>query len=179
MQGLFNIRNLWRLAPYAFFCALMVGGAQAVAQDEVRFQRSNHLISDLDTALSVYRDVLGLKLVAVRALPKGGYAYELFQLPAEADLRFAVLSSDSQSNILALTEVKNTSFFEAGGQSALSRVGIVLEVQDFDGVIARAKTAGLTMFAENAFTTSDGGAGRQQGLLDFDHNLIVIYQIIK
>lgn len=174
-----NIRNFWRFAYYAIFFASIFLGPQAAAQDQVRFQRSNHLVSDLDTALGVYRDVLGLTLVAVRDLPKGGYAYELFQLPAEADLRFAVFSTATQPNIVALTEVKNISLFEVADQPGASRVGVVLETQDFDGVIARAKTAALKVFSENAFATADGRKGRQQGFLDFDGNLIVVYQIIE
>lgn len=150
---------------------------QVSADDQVRFQRSNHLVSDLDQAFRVYRDVLGLKPEAVRTLPRGGYAYDLFQIPATATLRFAVFSSPSQDNILALTEVKGVDAQEHQEPFRFPRVAIVLESPDFDSVITRAVGEGLTLFDENAFVTSDGLPGRQRGFHDHDGNLIVIYKI--
>lgn len=170
-----------------YFASIMLllsfmGGLPAAAgADEptsaVRFQRTNHLVADLEKALRVYRDVLGMTLVAVRDLPADGYAYEIFQVPRSATLRFAVLATPSQSNVVALTEVKGLEAEAAHIQPHLPRSGIVLEFADFDGVIERAKREGLRVFEENLLKTSDGRMGRQQGFIDHDNNLIVAYVI--
>ncbi len=149
----------------------------AYADDGIRFQRSNHLVSNLDRAFRVYRDVLGLKLEAVRTLPRGGYAYDLFQIPSTAALRFAVFSSPSQENILALTEVRGVDGLDHQEPFRFPRMAIVLESREFDTVIRRAEGEGLMLFDENAFTTSDGRSGRQRGFHDHDGNLIVVYKI--
>lgn len=172
-----DIPYLPRLIVSAAFLVASVFGSAVFADDQVRFQRSNHLVSDLDQAFRVYRDVLGLKLEAVRALPRGGYAYDLFQVPATATLRFAVFSSPSQKNILALTEVKEAGELTLQEPFRFPRVAIVIESPDFDNVINRAMGEGLMLFDENAFVASDGRRGRQRGFHDHDGNLIVVYKI--
>lgn len=172
-----DIPRLRHLVASAIFLAASLCTPQVFADDQMRFQRSNHLVSDLDRSLRVYRDVLGLKLEAVRTLPRGGYAYDLFQIPATATLRFAVFSSPSQKNILALTEVKEAGELPHQEPFRFPRVAIVLESPDFDHVIRRAEVEGLTLFDENAFATSDGRPGRQRGFHDHDGNLIVVYKI--
>ncbi len=172
-----DITGAWCLVVGVAFLTACLFTSTAYADDQVRFQRSNHLVSDLDQAFRVYRDVLGLNLEAVRTLPLGGYAYDLFQIPATAALRFAVFSSPSQKNILALTEVRGVDGLDHHEHFRFPRVAIVLESPEFDTVIRRAEGEGLMLFDENAFTTSDGRPGRQRGFHDHDGNLIVVYKI--
>ncbi len=149
----------------------------SVSAESIRLQRPNLLVGDLDNALSLYRDVLRFKLEAVRDLPEGGYAYELFEIPSTASLRFAVLSSGSQINVLALTEVTGPGSLMPLSGDARPGAGLVLEVSDFDLIFEKLEQMGLKVLAENAFQTSDGLSGRQRGFRDYDGNLIILYTL--
>lgn len=142
----------------------------------VRFQRSNYIVSDLDKALPVYCDVLGLELVFVKDSAEDSYSYEVFQIDRKAKMRFAVLAAPGQPNVMALTELKG---IELPAQPLPNRSAIVLECVDFDGVAERAKAAGLKVFEESVLETKDGRKGREGGFLDHDGNLIVIYLILE
>ena len=142
----------------------------------VRFQRSNYVVEDMDRALPVYTDVLGLDLVFVKDSAEDSYSYEVFQIDRAAKMRFAVLGTAEQPNVMALTELKG---IEIPEMPLPSRSAIVLECTDFDGVMSRAKAAGLTVFEEGSLETKDGRKGRELGFLDHDGNLIVIYLILE
>lgn len=142
----------------------------------VRFQRANYVVSDLDRALPVYCDVLGLEVVFIKDSAEDSYSYEVFQIDKKADMRFAVLAAPGQPNVMALTELKGIDLPE---MPLPSRSAIVLECTDFDGVLARAKAAGLKVFEESVLETKDGRKGREGGFLDHDGNLIVIYLILE
>lgn len=142
----------------------------------VRFQRANYVVSDLDRALPVYTDVLGLDLVFVKDSAEDSYSYEVFQIDRAAKMRFAVLGTPTQPNCMALTELTGIELKET---PLPSRSAIVLECTDFDGVMERAKAAGLKVFEEGSLVTKDGRKGRELGFLDHDGNLIVIYLILE
>ena len=142
----------------------------------VRFQRANYIVRDLDRALPVYTDVLGLDLVFVKESAEDSYSYEVFQIDRAAKMRFAVLGTPTQPNCMALTELKD---IELADVPLPNRSAIVLECTDFDGVMNRAKAAGLTVFEEGNLVTKDGRKGRELGFLDHDGNLIVIYLILE
>ena len=73
---------------------------------------------------------------------------------------------------MALTEVPGLP-----AQATPRRSTIVMEAADFDGVVARAEAGGFQVFPEERLLTHDGRVGREQGLLDGDGNLAVIYRI--
>lgn len=158
----------------AFLLTLFTTGVSA---EGVRFQRSNLLVGDLGKALSLYRDVLRFKLEAVRDLPAGGYAYDLFEIPSASSLRFAVLSSKSQINVLALTEVTGPGTLMPLSGDARPGSGLVMEVSDFDLIFVKLEQMGLKTLVENAFQTSNGRNGRQRGFRDYDGNLIILYTL--
>ncbi len=140
----------------------------------VRLQRANYVVSDLDRALRVYQGILGLKVVSLNELEEGDYGYEVFGVDSGAKIRAATLSSATQPRVMGLTEVKGVEMRPA---SLPYRAAIVLDVVDFDDVIAQARDEGLEVFSVNRLETRDGRKGRQQGFLDHDGHLIVIYKL--
>ena len=49
------------------------------------------LVADLDRSLTLYRDCLGFRLDYVGEADADSYLYKVFQLPAEAKMRFAAV----------------------------------------------------------------------------------------
>ena len=75
---------------------------------------------------------------------------------------------------MALTEITNVPLSAVPHPR---RSAIVLEVDDPDAVMAQAQALGLKVYDEAVLLTKDGRRGREIGIVDFDDNLVVIYQI--
>ncbi|MEO0577144.1 MAG: VOC family protein [Pseudomonadota bacterium] len=140
----------------------------------VRFQRANFVVADLDRALAFYRDVLGFTVEYRLGHNPESYSFDVFDIPTDATIGFATLSTESQQRVMALTEIRSGSMQPAPHPR---RSAIVLEVADPDAVIAGARDLGLTVYDEEILKTQDGREGREIGIVDFDDNLIVIYNI--
>jgi len=142
--------------------------------DGVRFQRGNHVVSDLDRALTFYCGILGMTLDFRKDSAPDSYSYPVFGIPREARLRFAVLNTPTQPRVMALTEVRGVPL---PPQALPRRSAIVLHIPELERVAAAARRAGLEVFPEQRLVTNDGRVGREVGIVDFDGNLVVIYHI--
>ncbi len=138
-----------------------------------RFQRGNFLVSDLDRALSFYVDILGFELTFSKDSEPDSYSYDVFEIPKDRKLRFAVLSSPTQPRVMALTEVSG----ENDAPALPRRSAIVVEIPEIDEVVEKCAAAGLKVYAEDHLITQDGREGREIGIVDYDGNLVVIYYI--
>jgi len=142
---------------------------------QVRFQRANFLVRDLERALAFYRDILGLELEHMHESQEDSYSYPVFDIDRRARLRFALLSAPGQPRVLALTEVRAVEIMPCPSPR---RSAIVLDVIDVDGVVSKSTAAGLTVYPEVRLVTHDGRTGREVGIVDADGNLVLIYTIL-
>ena len=141
----------------------------------MRFQRANFVVRDLEESLKFYRDVLGFEVAFTKESAADSYSYPVFEIPRDRAMRFAVLSTESQLRVMALTEV-------AGDLPAVPhprRSAIVLEIPNIDGVVSGARKLGLQVYDEEHLVTQDGREGREVGIVDADDNLVVIYFITQ
>lgn len=143
------------------------------ANDYLRFQRGNFIVKDIDKSLTFYRDVLGFELAFIKDSPDDSYSYPVFEIDESHKMRFAVLSTEEQVRVMALTEVPAS--LEPVPHPR--RAAIVLEVGDVDAVCDGARAAGCHVYDEEELHTHDGRVGREVGIVDFDDNLVVIYKI--
>ncbi len=141
--------------------------------DYLRFQRGNFLVRDIEQSLQLYRDVLGFEVAFVKDSPDDSYSYPVFEIDKKDKLRFAVLNTESQVRVMALTEVPA----ELAPVPHPRRSAIVLEVGDVDAVCDGARDIGCHVYEEEELHTHDGRIGREVGIVDFDDNLVVIYKI--
>lgn len=139
-----------------------------------RLQRTTYVVSDVEKSLKFYRDVLGYKVDFIKPYGKGTYPYDIFDLAPEVDLDFYVLGTHEQPKSLGLLGVRNSKPQQAECQR---RCCLIINVSDFDGVIEGAHKLGLKLYDEYPLETHDGRQGREQGILDFDGNLTVVYSI--
>ena len=140
----------------------------------VRFQRANFVVSDLERALSFYRDILGMTIEFTKESEPDSYSYPVFEIDREAKLNFAVLNTETQPRVMALTEIRG---IDLPPSRHPRRSAIVLDVENIDGVVSAARKAGLHVYPEEELLTNDGRTGREVGIVDFDDNLVVIYHI--
>ena len=130
----------------------------------------------LDRALVLYRDVLGMQIAFIKDSEPDSYSYPVFEIDPRASLRFAVLSTEKQERVMALTEIKGV---ELPKVQSPRRSAIVLNIDDVDGVVQRATRHGFFVYDEERLETQDGRIGREVGIVDQDDNLVVIYNITQ
>lgn len=141
----------------------------------IRFQRANFVVADIDRSLMFYQGVLGFELVFIKDSAQDSYSYDVFEIDGSQKMRFAVLSTPEQANVMALTEVPDVKpIVEMPRRSA-----IILEIVEIDRVVKEALALGLKVYDEDKLITKDGREGREIGIVDFDGNLVVIYLITK
>lgn len=138
-----------------------------------RFQRGNFVVSDLDRALSFYCDILGFEVAFSKDSEPDSYSYDVFEIPKDKKLRFAVLSSPTQPRVMALTEISGT----LQAAETPRRSAIVVEIPEIDEVVEKCNAAGLKVYEEDHLITRDEREGREVGVVDYDGNLVVIYYI--
>lgn len=138
----------------------------------VRLQRANFLVSDMQRALKFYVDVLGMEVAFFKEGRDTSYSHKVFALDSTKRIKFAALNTPTQPRVMALTEVPGLPRLPEPRRST-----IVLDVEDVDAVVARAKAGGYEVFDEEKLVTHDGRIGREIGMLDADGNLTVIYHI--
>lgn len=141
----------------------------------VEFRRANLVVTDIDRALQVYRDVLGFMVDGVSESSPQSYSYPVFQFPQQAKLRFATLSTNSQLRTLALTEVKGVTI-ERPPVPHLA--ALVIRVDDIEAVILAVRALGLDTVPPIRAETPEGDGFVEQAFVDFDGHLIVLYQLL-
>ncbi len=140
----------------------------------VRFQRANFVVKSIQQSLRLYRDVLGFEVAFTQGHNPASYSFPVFEIPAQAQLGFCVLSTATQERVMALTEIADVQLAPVPHPR---RSAIVLETADPERIMAEARALGLHVYEEGKLVTKDGREGREIGIVDFDDNLIVIYKI--
>jgi len=144
-----------------------------MTKPRLRFQRANFLVADIDLALKFYRDVLGFETVFIKESEADSYSYDVFAIERDKPMRFCVLRTEDQPNVMALTEVKDL----RPSTQTPRRAGIILEDTEILSSVTKAKSLGLTVYREDHLITKDGREGVEYGIVDFDGNLVVLYLI--
>ncbi len=151
--------------------------AQSAAQGTaaaVQIKRPNLIVSDLDRALTVYRDILGFTVFAVDASGPDSYSYPVFLFPKEAKLRMATLNTATGVRILALTEITGSPL---PPHTVPHRTAIVIEVKGIEQIVSRLTAAGLKVVPAKTSKTPEGMTFTEQAFEDHDGHLVVLYEM--
>ncbi len=146
-----------------------------MSKPPIRFQRANFIVSNIDRSLQFYQDILRFDLVFIKDSAPDSYSYDVFEIEKGQVLRFAVLGTPEQANVMALTEIPDIRSLDITPR----RSAIILESPEFDRIVDEASGLGLKVYTEDKLITKDGREGREVGIVDFDGNLVVIYHITK
>lgn len=132
------------------------------------------LVANLERSLTLYRDCLGFRLDYVGAADSDSYLYPVFQLPSEAQLRFAALSTAQEPRALALTEVKGVPL----PSPSVPHLGAtVIRVPALASVLPQLACLGLSPIRASSFTTPPNLTFTEQAVCDFDGHLLVLYEV--
>ena len=143
--------------------------------DGAFYKRQLYIVTDMERALTLWQGVLGLQPGDITTSGPNSYSREVFNIPARAAMRFCTLSAGpTQVRTLALLEVKGVRLPRKTG---IRTTGAVINANGrLDAIIASARTMGLTVMSPRVLESATQGTGIEQGFLDWDGNVIVLYQ---
>ena len=173
--------TLRRLLSTAILCATLAPAVGLVAGDgEYRgsyFKRAVFVVSDLDRSLALWRDVLMFEPNPVNNLTgQESYVFELMNVPVDSIARTVSFDAGGQQiRTMLLLEVPDTEPLSADD---VHRSTVVVNANGrFDEIIASVEALDLELKQAHTFVTADGDAAIERGFVDWDGNLVLVYEI--
>ncbi len=168
------------IALCAALLTLMPPMSSSTAADEIppgalHLKRQTLLVADLERSLEIYRDILGFTVARITESSPDSYSYPVFNVPAAATLRFATLDSDTEGRQFALTEVRGATL-PRPDPDAIRTSTPVIQVRDFDAVLAALRDAGLEIVEPTTARSADGRLFKEMAFIDLDGHLVVLYE---
>lgn len=173
-----------RLLPLAaaLITALMLGflpspaGAQGQETSGSEYQgvyvrRPTLVVSNMDQALALYRDILGLKVSRLSEDSEQSYVFTTFNIPAGTKVMHATLDTDKGARVLSLVEVRGIP--KVSSENAVRTAAILMNA---NGRMDRIKV----LLLEGGYTVMPGhklgATGREFAFLDMDGHVIALYE---
>jgi len=105
---------------------------------------------------------------------KGSYAYKVFNLPENAEMRFASLNVGSKSRGFSLTEIKNT---ELPSLDGIKMTTAVIQVEGLREIYKKIVKMNLNSTAIDEDLTPEGETFAEFSFTDYDGHLVVLYEL--
>tara|TARA_B100001540_G_scaffold142612_1_gene126628 strand:- start:980 stop:1465 length:486 start_codon:yes stop_codon:yes gene_type:complete len=137
-------------------------------------KRINLIVSDLDQSLGIYRDVIGMEVFEIKNSEKGSYAYKVFNLPEDADMRYASLNIGSKTRGFSLTEIKNA---ELPSLDGIKMTTAVIQVKGLREIYDKIIDMNLYSTEIDEDTTPEGITFAEFSFTDYDGHLVVLYEL--
>ncbi len=162
--------------------ALIIGSISAASSAEsvpvlkepyagVEFRRWSAIVSDMDEAIHLYRDILGFELGDVAVDPKTSYVYEMFSIDPQITTRHAMFHAGDKKRVLTVVEVPGIAL-EQPPQSPRMSVVLYNSNGRFDEIVKQ-------LIAENYQVLTPrklGDSGMEIGFVDNDGHLHALYE---
>lgn len=137
----------------------------------VYIRRPTLVVSDMDQALVLYRDILGLKLSRLKEDNEDSYVFTTFNIPAGTTVMHATLDTDTGARVLSLVEVKGIP--PVSKDEAVRTAAILMNANgQMDRIRSRLIKEGYTVMPLHAL----GSTGREFAFLDQDGHLLALYE---
>ena len=140
------------------------------------FKRANLVVTDIERALTIYQDILGLEANAIGESSSDSFSYPVFNFPKTSSLRSVTLNEPGEARTLALTEVSGIT--PSTPPNAPHMTAHVIGVTGLKEKIQRIQALGL----ETTHSKIAGGAEFEfieQAFVDYDGHLIVLYEVLS
>jgi catechol 2,3-dioxygenase-like lactoylglutathione lyase family enzyme len=137
--------------------------------------RSNFLVADLDRELTLYRDILGLKVDVLMPVKSDSFMYDVFNVDHKGSMRIAFLSSpDKRFGAIGFTEVKGVELPRHKGPYPSV---LIIEIQGrFESVHEKAKAANPKLEVSKVYELTNPSR-REFLITDYDGNRIIVMQL--
>ena len=145
-----------------------------LTEEVIDLKRVNLLVSDLEQSLRIYEDTLGMQVFNISNSPLDSYSYSVFNLPKEAQIRFATLNIGNDKRAFALTEIKNVVLPTNKG---IRMSTVVISVSGLNDKYNQIGLMGLSRTEIDKGVTPEGKSFIEFSFVDYDGHLIVLYEI--
>lgn len=140
----------------------------------LEFKRNTLVVADYQKSLKIYCDILGFTVNYINVSAADSYSYPVFNIPPEAIATFVALDSPTQERTFALTEIIGIDLPKPKD----TRMSVsVIKVDDLRSTITKLKALDLETL-EIRKDTTNGRSYIEQGFVDFDGHLILLYQLL-
>ncbi len=139
----------------------------------LQLKRSVIMVSDLQRALSIYRDFLGFTENYRQMAETDTFSHMLFGIPPEISTDFITLDLGEQQRVLALVAVNDPTHLPRS-----PRAGLVVQVASVELSIAEAQGLGLKCLpVKHELNPENGPPRSESAFYDYDGNPIVIFDL--
>ena len=115
-----------------------------------------------------------MEVFEIKNSKKGSYAYKVFNLPENAEMRFASLNVGSKSRGFSLTEIKNT---ELPSLDGIKMTTAVIQVEGLREIYKKIVKMNLNSTAIDEDLTPEGEKFAEFSFTDYDGHLVVLYEL--
>lgn len=168
------------------FAAVLAPSSSALAQSEAQpeaaeekqpyagsiIRRWSPLVSDMDRAIELYRDILGFELARLYEDQPDSYVFEIFDIERGTTTRHAIFDAGEDKRVLSVVEVPGMTANRAGESPRMS-VLLVNANGRFDEIVGLLKERGYAMLNPHSL----GPNGIEVGFIDGDGHLYSLYEI--
>lgn len=139
----------------------------------LQLKRSVIMVSDLERALSIYRDFLGFTENYRQLAETDTFSHLLFGIPPEINTDFITLDLGEQQRVLALVAVNDVTHLPTS-----PRAGLVVQVASVELSIAEAQGLGLKCLpVKHELNPENGPPRSESAFYDYDGNPVVIFDL--
>ena len=115
-----------------------------------------------------------MEVFEIKNSEKGSYAYKVFNLPKDADMRYASLNIGSKKRGFSLTEIKNT---ELPSLDGIKMTTAVIQVEGLREIYNKIVEMNLYSTAIDEDLTPEGIVFSEFSFTDYDGLLVVLYEL--
>ena len=139
----------------------------------LQLKRAVIMVSDLERALSIYRDFLGFTENYRQMAETATFSHLLFGIPPEISTDFITLDLGEQQRVLALVAVDDPTHLPRS-----PRAGLVVQVASVELSIAEARSLGFRCLPiKHELNPENGPPRSESAFYDYDGNPIVIFDL--
>ena len=115
-----------------------------------------------------------MEVFEIKNSTKGSYAYKVFNLPKDADMRFASLNIGSKTRGFSLTEIKNA---ELPSLDGIKMTTAVIQVEGLKEIYKEIVKMNLYSTEIDEDITPEGITFAEFSFTDYDGHLVVLYEL--
>jgi len=133
-------------------------------------KRPNLVVADIDRALTLYQDILGLEAGIASVSEADSFSYPVFNIPKGTPIRSITLNEPGEARSFAMTEVKAINLPRPPSAPHMSAV--VIGINDLERKFKALEALGLKI-TESRISSGADFKFVEQAFVDFDGHLIV------
>ena len=115
-----------------------------------------------------------MEVFEIKNSKKGSYAYDVFNLPEDAEMRYASMNIGSKTRGFSLTEIKNA---ELPSLDGIKMTTAVIQVEGLREIYKQIVDMNLNSTAIDEDLTPEGEIFAEFSFTDYDGHLVVLYEL--